>query len=255
MKKIAFIGCSHFAAFEPGAGQGTDSWTWQLAQQFPVNKYRNYSIGGRGIEYFQWCLMHAKSWGADIVFLNRTYTGRWAIMGEYDEYANTDFVNDWKIEDHDKNWQEVYLDVAHSWGSGGQTDVAGHVAPHLEKKLKSALATITETWASTDLRRSYENEWYRLAISNFYNFEKVFLVDWAGVGVDGDIISNINTEKSVVDLLKEKFDCKLEMDLWKYGVTISANDNHLTAKGHKIVLDEYILANPEVVNLLTSVKK
>lgn len=255
MKKVAFIGCSHFAAFETGAGQGTDSWTWQLAQKFPVNKYRNYSVGGRGLEYFQWCLMNAKSWGADVVFLNRTYTGRWSIMGEYDEHANSDFVNDWNIVDHGANWQEAYLNVSHSWGSGGKTDVAGHVAPHLEKKLNSALDIITETWASTELRRSYENEWYRLSINNFYNFENVFLVDWAGAGRDSDIISNINTEKSVVDLLKEKFDCEHELDLFKYGITRAANDNHLTAKGHKIVLDEYILANPMVGKSLTAVKK
>jgi hypothetical protein len=254
MKKVAFIGCSHFAAFEPGAGQGTDSWTWQLAQRYPVHKYRNYSIGGRGIEYFQWCLMNAKSWGANVVFLNRTYTGRWAMMGEYDEHANTDFANNWKIEKHSGNWEESYLDVAHSWGSGGNTDVAGHVDPYLEKKLKAALETITETWASTDLRRSYENQWYRQS-TTFYNFENIFLVDWAGHSRDHDIISNINTEISVVDMLKKKFDCDFELDLFKYGVTRAADDNHLSQRGHKIVLDEYILACEDVVNALTVLKK
>lgn len=254
MKKIAFIGCSHFAAFETGAGQGTDSWTWQLAQRYPVHKYRNYSIGGRGMEYFQWCLMHAKAWGADVVFLNRTYTGRWGMMGEYDEYANSDFVNDWEIEKHSANWDEAYLRIAHMWGSGGENDVAGHVAPHLDKRLKITSQTITETWASTEARRTYENQWYRLA-PDLYNFEKIFLVDWAGSTRDGDIISNINTETSIVGLLTKKFDCELEADLWKYGVTISKTDNHLTEKGHKIVLEEYILACEDVVNTLTTIKK
>lgn len=262
MKKIAFIGCSHFAAFETGAGQGTDSWTWQLAQRYPVHKYRNYSVGGRGMEYFQWCLMHAKDWGADVVFLNRTYTGRWSMMGEYDEHANSDFVNNWRIEKHSENWDEAYLDVAHAWGSGGENFICGHVAPYLEKKLKLCLSTITETWISTQLRHNYENQWYRLA-PKLYNFEKLFVVDWAGPSqlnwagsvLDKDVISNINTEQCVEDLLKSKVGCSSHDDLWKYGITKSENDNHLTHKGHKMLLEEYILACEDVVNTLTTIKK
>lgn len=251
MKKIAFIGCSHFAAFETGAGQGTDSWTWQLAELYPGNRYRNYSVGGRGIEYFQWCIMHAKAWGADIIFLNRTYTGRWAIMGEYDEHANSDFVNDWNVVQHTNNWDEAYIAVAHTWGSGGRHDVNGAVASYLSKPLNAAMQVITDTWASTALRKSYEDQWYRQAV-DLYNFDEIFLVDWAGTG--DDIISNIRTDTSVVELLKKKFDCKFELDLWKYGVTRAKDDNHLTKKGHSIMLHEYILSSDHVKSALTSQK-
>jgi hypothetical protein len=247
-KKIAFIGCSHFAAFETGAGQGTDSWTWQLAQLYPGHIYRNYSVGGRGIEYYQWCIMHAKAWGADIVFLNRTYTGRWSIMGEYDEFANKDFVNDWKIVTHTSNWDEAYLDVAHAWGSGGRYNINGHVADHISKPLNAAMQTITETWATTELRRSYENQWYRMAIANLYNFDHVFLVDWAGAD---DIISNIRTDTSVVDMFLARFNIKKELDLWKFGITRAPDDNHLSHKGHNILLNDYILSSKQVIAALT----
>ena len=260
-KKIAFIGCSHFAAFEPGAGQGTDSWTWQLAQLYPGNIYRNYSVGGRGIEYFQWCIMHAKQWGADVVFLNRTYTGRWSIMGEYDEFANSDFVNDWDIVTHSSNWDEAYLSVAHAWGSGGTHHINGHVADHISKPLNAAMQMITETWATTALRRSYENQWYRMTIANLYNFDNIFLVDWAGSsdisniesrrGSASDyVISNVRSDTSVVDMLLTKFNVRQEADLWKFGITCAADDNHLSHKGHSIMLHEYLLSNPAVIAAL-----
>lgn len=249
VKKVAFIGCSHFAAFEKGAGQGINSWTWQLAQKYPVNLYRNYSVGGRGIEYFQWCLMHAKSWGANVVFVNRTYTGRWAILGEFDENANKDFVNDWLIENHAPNWDEVYMNVSHCWGSGGSAHVNGQIDNHLVKPVNAALATFTENWATTELRRSYENYWYSVAPS-LYNFDNLFVIDWAPREPE-DIISNVRTDTTVASLLINKFNAKHELDLWKYGVTIAADDNHLTHKGHKIMLEEYLLPCENVIKALT----
>ena len=87
MKKIAIIGCSHFASFTRGAGEAKDSWPWMMANEFPQHQYRNYSEGGRGMEYFQWCLIDAFHWGADIVFMNKTYTGRYNILGMFDSHA------------------------------------------------------------------------------------------------------------------------------------------------------------------------
>ena len=40
--------------------------------------------------------------------------------------------------------------------------------------------------------------------------------------------------------------------LYEFGIVISKEDNHLTYKGNKELLEDYILANKNVLNSLTS---
>ena len=65
--KIAIIGCSHFAVTEQPT-QGKHNWSYQLYRLYPHHQYRNYSMGGQGIEQFQWSLLDAKKWGAEASF-------------------------------------------------------------------------------------------------------------------------------------------------------------------------------------------
>jgi len=249
IKKIAFIGCSHFSAFETGAGQGKDSWTWQLAEKFPHHLYRNYSIGGRGLEYFQWCIMDAKKWGANIVFVNKTYTGRWGLLGQFDENAPSEFV--WDLHVIDSKWSEVYLKSAHVWGSQGSNHVNGNLAPYLKRSVETALDVVTEVSIANELRKSYEYEWYKIAPS-MYNFDDFFLVHWAPDNEDyPESLSNFS-DTTVVDMLRAEVGCNHEHELYPYGITLAEDDNHLTHKGHKLVLDKYILSSEKVRNALTS---
>jgi hypothetical protein len=260
MKKIAFIGCSH-SSTDPAYQENPNepiNWTWQLSQRYPQHTYRNYARGGQGIEYFQWCIMHAKKWGADVIFINRTYTGRWAMLGAFnDEKQN--FASDWHVQEITENFSEVDLKVTHAWGSGGDTNFSGGViSGFIKKSSRSILRFITNHWAITDLRKTYEDEWYRLC-TTMYDFENVFLIDWTGE-FNEEIISNVRTDISVTMFLHNKLEDTTNSGggnaaLYKLGLVLSETDNHCTNKGHKIVLDEYILSNENVVKSLTSTSK
>ena len=58
MLKVAFVGDS-FSAYEQ-AGQQKNSWTYLLAKHFPQHTYFNYSLGGRGFDYYHMALLDAK---------------------------------------------------------------------------------------------------------------------------------------------------------------------------------------------------
>jgi len=263
-KKVAFIGCSHFAVFEQ-SGQGHDSWTWQLSQKFPQHYYRNYSIGGRGLDFFQWCLMDAVNWGADIVFLNKTHRGRWAMLGMFNEASPTEMS--WIEHKHSSNWSECYLQTHYIWGSRGDAhysfrgigkdaladgDSDGYlVDSYLEKQLTITTDTITNVSILNDLRNNYEDYWYRIA-PKLYNFDNLFIVHWEADDDDDEILSNIRTDITVIQLLCNIVKCDHWQELFPHGITLAKNDPHLSSKGHKIILEQYILHSKEVRNSLMS---
>ena len=78
MAKVAFIGDS-FSAYNQD-GQFKNHWSWKLAQKFPKHEYFNYGLGGRGTNYYQWCLLDAKLREVDIIFISRTYNHRVGLL-------------------------------------------------------------------------------------------------------------------------------------------------------------------------------
>lgn len=264
-KKIAFVGCSHFSANAVKC-QSTNNWTYQLYQKYPQHQYRNYSNGGQGIEYFQLALIDAKKWGADVVFVNRTYCGRWLHMIELSPTDPIGFkFNVFNSEEH---WEEMHIHSQTLWGNINQ--LTSNVA---EKSMPSILRNLYNSnqlgilykhhMAATETRRQYEWDWYS-NVTTLYNFENIFLIDWAQNShtkisdddSDGEplISSNVN-DLAVVEWLCQQYNATGDITgnnpLWKFGITISADDNHLTHYGNKVLLEQYILTNENVTKALT----
>lgn len=190
-KKIAFIGCSHLATHDQPSQQ-KNNWTYQLYQKYPQHQYRSYSRGGQGIEQFQWHLLDAKRWGADIVFMNRTYQGRWAMLTQSltSPEPSTGFeyiVNDKFKED---NWSEMLPRYECYWGTVNDdirycraAPVTGEVFHYDDTDARATLDKINKInpyWklnSGSDLRLKWEIEWYS-NVENLYNFDNLFLLDW-----------------------------------------------------------------------------
>ena len=261
-KKIAFIGCSHLSAHEVKC-QGKNNWTYQLYKKYPHHQYRNYSGGGKGIEHFQLALIDAKKWGADVVFLNRTYCGRWLMMAELSPIDPIGFS--FKVTNNEEHWEELQLDSQALWGNVRQ--LTANVAedkmhPWLRKLYKTIDILFKQHMAATETRRQYEWEWYS-TVTQLYNFEHTFLIDWtasshtktpAESNEDHLVSSNVN-DLAVVEWFCKRYNSTGESigsnPLWKCGVTLSADDNHLTFTGNYDLLENYILANETVKKALT----
>ena len=72
--KIAIIGDSYSAYHQPG--QQKNSWTYLLSQYFPQHQYINYSLGGRGYDYYRLAMLDAKMKDVDVVLTNETFNHR-----------------------------------------------------------------------------------------------------------------------------------------------------------------------------------
>lgn len=255
-KKIAFIGCSHFSAFNWDGHDGATSWTRQLAEKYPQHEYRNYSEGGRGLEYFEWCLFHVKDWEPDIVFLNRTYRGRWGILGAFDEHAGDKL--EWEVTSYYDNWNEYALNAPYIWGTAHGVNVLGHCeTPLVERELKQAGDILVNHCYSSDIRDAWETKWYSMA-TKIYNFPNLFLLHWSPeysfVDENGlpkyTLTCNIG-DCTVVDFLIAHAGVEHEHELYNAGYTLGPEDNHLTKLGHQILLEEFILSQDDVIKALT----
>lgn len=190
-KKIAVIGCSHLSVHDQPSQQ-KNNWSYQLYKKYPQHQYRNYSKGGQGIEQFQWHLLDAKKWGADIVFLNRTYPGRWAMLTQntYEPgYGEFSYIAD----DHtaESNWSEMLPKYEAFWGTVNGGIKYNRAAPdpgqwdkYDDTEAKSNLSAIEKVnpyWrliSGSHVRLIWEIEWYS-NVEKLYNFPHVFLMDWS----------------------------------------------------------------------------
>lgn len=259
-KKIAFIGCSHFAGLEQET-QGKNNWTFQLSQKFPQHEYRNYSRGGQGIQGYQLALLDAKMWGADIIFLNRTYLGRWQL--EFD-VAGHDFKYK-KNFSIGNNWTEWMGDFSYMWGSTNSGPNRAYGPNDRTNDIKfTNVATYFEKnkdfwrveYPNNQFRTDWELKWYA-NVEKLYNFEHVFLLDWTRY-------SHQVTDENGIDQPTRSsttWDVDVETHFtggsWKpsynqLGITISEIDQHLNPHGNKRLLEEYILTNPKVKKALTT---
>ena len=259
-KKIAFIGCSHFAGLEQET-QGKNNWTFQLSQKFPQHEYRNYSKGGQGIQGFQLALLDAKMWGADIIFLNRTYLGRWQL--EFD-VAGHDFKFE-KTNSIGTNWTEWIGDYSFMWGSTnsgptrhyGPNDIPNSVEINdVEKYFKQNENFWRAQYCNNKFRADWELKWYS-NVEKLYNFEHIFLIDWTRYShqVTNENGTDLPTRSSTtwdVDV-ETHFTKGLEENSYgRMGITISETDQHLNQHGNTRLLEEYILTNHKVKSALTT---
>ena len=244
---------------------GKDSWTWQMSQKYPQHQYRNYSEGGRGLEYFEWCMQDAKRWGADTVFLNRSYSGRWAFLldakndHDFDSKSYFKDLFDFHTEPYGENWEEANLTVPYLWGNiSGRVEVSSgcHTSKEVTGLIKMG-QDLYKNYYSTYARRAYEDIWYTNILSNQL-FDNLFVLHWSpehniwskGPVPKTTVTTNIGFE-TVIDFLKVYAGVNDEHELVEHGIEKSKDDNHLTFKGNKILLEEYILSQEDVIKALT----
>ena len=270
-KKIAFVGCSHLSTHDQPT-QGKNNWTYQLYKKFPKHQYRSYSRGGQGIEHFQWHLLDAKKWGADIVFMNRTYPGRWAKLTQsIDWNVGFEYTSNDKVEED--NWKEILPIYEHYWGTVNDdircyspareiTKIAEEYQYSDENAYRTAaiLNKAQPYWklySGSDIRLKWEIEWYS-NVENLYNFDNLFLIDWDRTthGYEGDSGWTYPTTSTTWDTAVEYFfEKKYGIDksdkkLWSVGIQTSEEDNHFSPRGNRELLNEYILTNKKVLDAI-----
>lgn len=251
-KKIAFIGCSHFAGLEQPT-QGKDNWTYQLSLLFPQHEYRNYSKGGQGIQGYQLALLDAKIWGADIIFMNRTYMGRWQLELDISNHKFEYHVSH-KIGD---NWTEYLANFTHIWGSVN-SGPNYHLGPNdggynqesndIQKYFNDNQGFWRVQHNNNPWRLDWELKWYG-NVEKLYNFENFFLIDWtrASHQVPNEEGCEIPTMSSTTwDIDVETHFTKGKSSYKTLGITVSEEDQHLNPHGNLRLLNEYILTNPKV---------
>lgn len=259
-KKIAFIGCSHFSALEQPS-QGTNNWTYLFHKKYPNHICRNYSQGGKGIEYFQWALLDAKRWGADIVFMLRTYPGRWATFAET---SNEGQSFKFRVTNEEHNWKELAPGFEIMWGSansgpnhcvGAEEGEAVNYNDNIIAKLETSVRAIPEYFftgiAGAKARLTWEIQWYS-EVESMYNFENIFLVEWGDTHqLHGrDYKCTTTYSDNVMDHLVTKFNVPTNtpnpaIALYEAGLVVAVDDHHLSLKGN-IALLEYI-TSPDIV--------
>jgi len=259
-KKIAFIGCSHFAGLEQQS-QGKNNWTFQLSQKFPQHEYRNYSKGGQGIQGYELALLDAKMWGADIIFLNRTYMGRWQIQFDLSGH-DFKFV---KTNSIGNNWTEWIGDYSFMWGSTNSGPTCHNGPKDIVEKTEyndvvNYFKQNANFWKvqynNNSWRTDWELKWYS-NVEKLYNFEHIFLIDWCCYShqvTDENGIDQPTRSSTTWDVDVETHFTKGDPlnSYGKIGITISKLDQHLNPHGNKRLLEEYILTNHKVKSALTT---
>lgn len=260
--KIAFIGCSHFSAHDV-PGQEKNNWTYQLYKKYPQHQYRNYSKGGQGIDQYQWHLLDAKIWGADIVFVNRTYMGRWAISLQ-SNHSPSEF--EYRALYTEDNWEEVAPDWDIIWGSvnsgpfmcwGTKTHQASVEAQDIEKYFQSNLTFWRVQYNNHRTRLNYELKWYG-NLQKLYNFDNLFLMDWNACSHEklpertlSSTTWDIPVEQYFVEkYIKENPDTEVTRVEQIPNWCVSEEDTHFSPRSNLLLLNEYILANPKVKKAL-----
>ena len=273
-KKIAIIGDSHFSV-EPGFRENhlyPSNWSYQMSERFPQHEYYNFARGGQSIEYFQRALIEAKRLGCDNVFLVKTHIGRmfvdWEPMEERPDprYEWIDALDIETAGGMETNYNVMYPYFQGFWMVPGNPEYWGSTSNINEENKVNAnsFAKAYQTYiAPSESRKQWELYWYNSA-PDVYNFENVFLVNWKfskkSNHSDKEIYTNLQTtvQDALFEHLKpEHRSSNTHIENWKKcmydsGLCLSEDDDHLTIKGHRIVLEDVILSDPTVLKMLNS---
>lgn len=236
-KKIAFIGCS-YAAYDV-AGGFKDHWTYLLSLKYPQHTYRNYSKGGQGYDYFRFCVLDAKMWGADAIFVSSTFTGRHSLLTDHYLSDNTFEFNNLHISD---NYSTHDLHQNLLWFAGGEP---GSIATY--PWLKRLAYAYAKNILASDTHIDYNYKWMA-NLDKLYNFEKIYTLDFAKDGPH----HYKHQKESVWEMLWRINNIglvKKDKLLAEYGYTVAEDDDHWSPFGHSVVLRDYIL-NEDVKNYL-----
>ena len=236
MLKIAFIGDSYSAYAQDG--QYKEHWSYKLAQRFPQHHYYNYALGGRGVDYHQWCLLDAKQRGIDVVFINRSFNHRVAQLCSDNEFK---FIED--IIDDNYSTLSVSANT-HIWYSIHSNNPVNTVPRHVfEKELSVALGDKSVSMTNQD----HNDKWFN-NVDQLYNFKHIIKLELLPL-----------VENSAQYQLKEAYNIQRKMFLKEetieeillfYGLILSLEDDHWTPKANTWVLNNYILTQ-ETIDILS----
>jgi len=269
--KIAFIGDSYMAYDQ--YEQEENSWTWLLSQHFRQHKYYNYSLGGRGYDYYRLALLDAKINDVDVIITSDTFNHR-VIM----QAGNGDgtFVEAPTSNPH-------YIRKSHYnhfWKSGqDKTNWALGTAPIPASIIPQLNTALVVKQTSEDYLR-YNQLWFD-NMDKLYNFKHIIklslLLNPNNVKDEdmNDASWKMQSEYGIVQYLSEQLylhNSKKPNDLnqimqdngislmeavgiiknkllLKHNLIVSMDDDHWSAKGNKWAFDNYIL--PKVVDILS----
>jgi hypothetical protein len=234
--KIAFIGDS-YQAYEQDA-TFKNSWTYQLALLYPQHQFLNYARGGRGYDYYQWCLLDAKQKGVDVVFVNRTFNHRVAILTDEEnfEFFNKEILNG--------NYTLVDP-PSHYWTSAHQPGINSmHNKDRVPLSIKKAVYTTLQTISISSQKHDYNNKWFD-TVHELYNFKHIIPLELLRLDKP-----NINATDKVCQAHGIDPSNIEKGTMYDAGLTVSPDDDHWSLKAHTWVLNNYILTQ-ETIDILS----
>ena len=258
MAKVAFIGDSFSAYWQ--AGQHKNHWSWKLAQKFPQHEYFNYGHGGRGHNYYQWCLLDAKLREVDIVFVSRTYNHRIGML-----------LNDCDFEFEEKTISDNYMtlkldDDRYVWYSPSNWAFDG---PFLSSEIEywarernltvsqaKQLGNMLQYISMSITSQQYNDKWFE-NVSKLYNFKHIIPLELMNImtgarSYKGSELLNSVAKNNAHHLLAQAHgveDCENDFHMNKAGLLVSEEDSHWSPKANDWVLENFILT-PDTVNIL-----
>lgn len=232
-KKVAFIGDSFSAYYQDGQKQ--NNWTYLLSQKFPQHQYFNYAKGGRGYDYYQWCILDACVRGIDIIFVNRTFPNRVAELATTGEFTFS----------RKKVTQNYHVMEApkHIWWSRSRQSGIYEDAQDTDKQEQSSINQSLVRKYVSSLNTEYNSVWYN-NVSNLYNFKKIFMLELI-FQPSGPVSSE---QLMYLDLMG--VDHATGQKAFDAGITVSPSDGHLSLKGNTWCLNNYVLTK-EVIDILS----
>ena len=240
--KIAFIGDS-YQAYEQTA-TFKNSWTYQLALLYPQHQFLNYANGGRGYDYYQWALLDAKRKGIDVVFVNRTFNHRVAILADDEKFRFTSK----QILNGNYSLMET---PAHYWTSAHQPGIQSEhkrktdlAKMELPSSVRMAMYTTMQTISISSLKHDYNMKWFD-NVKNLYNFKHIIPLEL--LRLDQPYINATDKLCQAHGLDSTNIE---KGTMYNKGLTVSLDDDHWSLKAHTWVLNNYILTQ-ETIDILS----
>jgi len=243
--KIAIIGCSYSAYSHTNVEK--DSWSYQLYERFPQHTYYNYALGGRGIDYAQWCILDAKMNDVDFVFVNRTFYSRVSMLKDTDEPFNEFGFDDTYVNE---NFILKYIRGNMLWRGTSQPGVGTtrETKPPNNEKPRNFVHNTLDELATSEHRNSWQKHLYN-NIEKLYNFKHFRLLEFLRSEPNNVWKMMIEAHGGDDEKIKRSGQNRHEW-LWTRGLTLAQNDDHWNREGNKWVLENYIL-DKETIDILT----
>lgn len=199
------------------------TWSALLAKDYPDHKFYNYSKGGRGIDYFQWCLLDAKKRDIDNVIIIKTHPHRSSLMIDN---ISEGYDNSFKFTPCETNYDNLFKMEFGSemiW-----TSTKTKFVPEKTLATKTFLDQYYQIHSGSDIKQSYDDTFFE-NVTTLYNFKHILNYSF-----------NKQDKDSIWDWFKSRYECKSIDQLAVNGITIATDDDHLTEYGHKILYEKYL---------------